>query len=59
MTLEEMIAANPRRAELLSKKYRDSLSPEESTELDRLQSESLEVLEREFPRPQCPQLKNL
>ncbi len=44
-------AMNVRRAELIQKKNRDSLTGEEDAELERLQRLSLEVVERSFERP--------
>jgi hypothetical protein len=45
---------NRRRAELIRKKNRQGLSPEELVEYERLQRLSHEALEAHFPRPSMP-----
>jgi hypothetical protein len=45
---------NQRRAELIRKKNRKGLSPEELVEYERLQRLSHEALEAHFPRPSAP-----
>jgi hypothetical protein len=48
---EEWGAMNRRRAELIRKKNREGLTPEENTEYQRLQQLSRAELERAFPAP--------
>jgi len=59
VTKREFDQANKRRRDLIDKKFDGGLTADEEVELDRLQKQVMEHLDRKYPHREIPHLEEL